>query len=52
MEIAKRGVDFDMEIEYHNRSDCHDVAYFYFDDLSALAKWCDYLVCASPGGDR
>jgi D-3-phosphoglycerate dehydrogenase len=50
MEIAKRAVGFDLEIGYHNRSERSDEAYSYFNDLSALAKWCDYLVCASPGG--
>jgi lactate dehydrogenase-like 2-hydroxyacid dehydrogenase len=50
MEIAKRAVGFDLEIGYHNRSERRDVTYSYFGDLPALAKWCDYLVCASPGG--
>ena len=50
MEIAKRAVGFDLEIGYHNRSERSDEAYAYFNDMSALAKWCDYLVCASPGG--
>ena len=51
MEIAKRATGFDLEIGYHNRSERNDLAYPYFDNLLALAKWCDYLVCASPGGD-
>jgi D-3-phosphoglycerate dehydrogenase len=51
IEIAKRAAGFDLEIGYHNRSERSDLAYLYFDNLPALAKWCDYLVCASPGGD-
>ena len=51
MEIAKRATGFDLEIGYHNRSQRSDVDYPYFDDLPTMAKWCDYLVCSSPGGD-
>jgi lactate dehydrogenase-like 2-hydroxyacid dehydrogenase len=51
MEIAKRATGFDLEIGYHNRSQRSDVDYPYFDDVPTMAKWCDYLVCSSPGGD-
>lgn len=51
MEIAKRATGFDLEIGYHNRSQRSDVDYPYFDDLPTMAKWCDYLICSSPGGD-
>ena len=50
MEIAKRAAGFDLEIGYHNRSQRSDVDYDYFANMQSLAKWCDYLVCASPGG--
>ena len=51
MEIAKRATGFDLEIGYHNRSQRSDVDYPYFDDVPTMAKWCDYLICSSPGGD-
>jgi lactate dehydrogenase-like 2-hydroxyacid dehydrogenase len=51
LEIAKRATGFDLEIGYHNRSKRNDLTYPYFDNLPALANWCDYLVCACPGGD-
>ena len=51
MEIAKRATGFDLEIGYHNRSQRSDVNYPYFDDVPTMAKWCDYLICSSPGGD-
>ena len=51
MEIAKRATGFNLEIGYHNRSQRSDVDYPYFDDVPTMAKWCDYLICSSPGGD-
>lgn len=51
MEITKRATGFDLEIGYHNRSQRSDVDYPYFDDVPTMAKWCDYLICSSPGGD-
>jgi lactate dehydrogenase-like 2-hydroxyacid dehydrogenase len=48
--IAKRAAGFDMAIGYHNRRPKEGVAHRYFDDLHALAEWCDVLVCAAPGG--
>ncbi|RZL83373.1 MAG: 2-hydroxyacid dehydrogenase, partial [Variovorax sp.] len=48
--IAKRAGGFDMEIGYHNRSAKADSPHRYFDNLKALAEWCDVLVCAAPGG--
>ncbi|WP_420998183.1 2-hydroxyacid dehydrogenase [Cupriavidus sp. 30B13] len=48
--IAQRGLGFDLEVGYHNRSPREDVPYRYFSDVSALAEWADYLVIATPGG--
>jgi len=48
--IAQRGLGFDMEIGYHNRSPRADVPFAYFDSVTALATWADYLVVATPGG--
>ncbi|MDM0114637.1 2-hydroxyacid dehydrogenase [Variovorax sp. J22R133] len=48
--IAKRAGGFDMPVGYHNRKPREGVAHRYFDSLADLAKWCDVLVCATPGG--
>lgn len=48
--IARRGEGFGMAIGYHNRRPKADVAHRYFDSPQALAAWCDFLVCAAPGG--
>ncbi|RYF80927.1 MAG: 2-hydroxyacid dehydrogenase [Comamonadaceae bacterium] len=48
--IAKRASGFDMEIGYHNRSPKAGVPHRYFDSPLALAQWCDFLICAAPGG--
>ncbi|GAB3106341.1 2-hydroxyacid dehydrogenase [Cupriavidus yeoncheonensis] len=48
--IARRGEGFDLEIGYHNRTARTDTTYRYFDSVSALAQWADYLVIATPGG--
>ncbi|MFJ1302858.1 2-hydroxyacid dehydrogenase [Pseudomonadota bacterium AL_CKDN230030165-1A_HGKHYDSX7] len=48
--IATRARAFRMEIGYHNRNPKAGSPYRYFDDVPALAAWCDVLVCAAPGG--
>ena len=48
--IARRGVAFDMQVGYHNRSRRPDVEHTYFDSVAALAEWSDCLVVATPGG--
>lgn len=48
--IARRASGFDMAIGYHNRSPRAGVPHRYFDSPLALARWCDFLVCAAPGG--
>ena len=45
---AARG--FDMEVGYHNRNAVTGSPYRYFDSLTELATWTDFLVCAAPGG--
>ncbi|MGO4325762.1 2-hydroxyacid dehydrogenase [Cupriavidus sp. 2TAF22] len=50
--IAQRGLGFDLEVGYHNRSPRDDVPYRYFGDVGALAQWADYLVIATPGGGQ
>ena len=49
-EIAKRALGFDMEIGYHSRSRNNQVDYKWFENITSLAKWCDYLMIAAPGG--
>ena len=48
--IAQRALGFEMEVGYHNRRPLPELPYRYFDDLPALAQWCDVLVVATPGG--
>ncbi|QEI08900.1 2-hydroxyacid dehydrogenase [Pigmentiphaga aceris] len=48
--IAHRAQAFRMQIGYHNRRPRPEFGYEYFDTLAALARWCDVLVCAAPGG--
>ncbi len=45
---AARG--FDMAVGYHNRRPVEGSPYRYFEDLTALAAWADFLVAATPGG--
>jgi D-3-phosphoglycerate dehydrogenase len=48
--LAKRAGGYDMQIGYHSRHPVADWSPRYFDDLTALAQWCDFLVVAVPGG--
>jgi D-3-phosphoglycerate dehydrogenase len=48
--LAKRAGGYDMEIGYHSRHAVVDWSPRYFDELIALAQWCDFLVVAVPGG--
>ena len=47
--IAKRAAAFGMHIRYHNRSK-KNLPYPYDPDVVALAKNCDLLLVATPGG--
>lgn len=49
-QIAKRALGFDMEIGYHSRTRRDETGYRWFDDIHALAAWCDFLVITAPGG--
>jgi lactate dehydrogenase-like 2-hydroxyacid dehydrogenase len=49
--IAARAEGFDMEIRYHNRRQSPDAPYPYERSLADLARWCDFLVVATSGGD-
>ena len=48
--IAKRATGFDMQLAYHNRHQIIDNQYTYFDNLTDLAIWADFLIVACPGG--
>ncbi|ASL48548.1 Glyoxylate/hydroxypyruvate reductase B [Burkholderia sp. AD24] len=48
--VARRGGGFDMEVGYHNRAPREGSPLRYFDSVTALARWCDFLVVATPGG--
>lgn len=48
--IASRAQAFRMQIGYHNRRARPEFDYAYFEDATVLARWCDVLVCAMPGG--
>lgn len=49
-QVAKRALGFDMEIGYHSRTRRDELGFQWFDDLPSLARWCDFLVIAAPGG--
>ena len=49
--IAKRcALGFDMTVSYHNRRPRNDLPYHYCASPSELARHCDYLIIATPGG--
>jgi lactate dehydrogenase-like 2-hydroxyacid dehydrogenase len=48
--IARRLAGFETTILYHNRNPRSDVPYEYVASLTEMAKRCDALVIASPGG--
>jgi D-3-phosphoglycerate dehydrogenase len=48
--VAQRGAGFEMETAYHNRRPREDEPMRYFESATALARWCDFLVVATPGG--
>ncbi len=49
--IAARAEGFDMDIRYHNRRQSPDATYAYERSLADLARWCDFLVVATAGGE-
>jgi lactate dehydrogenase-like 2-hydroxyacid dehydrogenase len=48
--MARRGAGFDMELGYHNRKPREGESMRYFESVTALAQWCDFLLIATPGG--
>jgi len=49
--IAARAEGFDMDIRYHNRRQVPDAPYPYEPSLAELARWCDFLMVATSGGE-
>jgi hydroxypyruvate reductase len=49
--IAARAEGFDMEIRYHNRRQSPDAPYAFEHSLAELARWCDFLMVATSGGE-
>lgn len=47
--IAQKLTPWNAEIVYHSRTK-KDVFYTYYDNLTAMAKDCDVLICVTPGG--
>lgn len=47
--IAHKLSPWNAKIVYHTRSK-KNVVYTYYDDLTAMAKDCDVLICITPGG--
>jgi lactate dehydrogenase-like 2-hydroxyacid dehydrogenase len=49
--IARRAESFNLRVAYQGPNRKTDVSWPYFSDPVALAKECDYLVAACPGGE-
>lgn len=48
--IARRAAGFEMQIGWHARTRRDDVPHPWFENVTALASWADFLVIAAPGG--
>lgn len=48
--IARRAEAFGVQVAYHNRKPVEGAPYRYFDDLIEMARACDILMVAIPGG--
>lgn len=49
-EFARRAQAFKMRVVYHGRTEQPFQPYQYYDDLEAMARDVDWLVCIAPGG--
>jgi lactate dehydrogenase-like 2-hydroxyacid dehydrogenase len=49
--IARRAEAFNLKIAYQGPNRKADLAWPYFPDVASLAKECDFLVAACPGGE-
>ena len=48
--IARRAAAFGLDVVYHGRTQQTDAPYLYYPTLIGMAKACDILVVAAPGG--
>lgn len=51
-QMARRAAGFDMEIGYTSRTRRDETGYRWFDDIQALAAWCDFLIVCAPAGPQ
>lgn len=49
--IARRLSGFDVELGYFSRNPKADSPYRHFENLAAMADWCDVLIVILPGGE-
>ena len=49
-QIAKRAQAFGLDVVYHGRKPQDDAPYLYYPTLVGMAKACDILMVAAPGG--
>lgn len=49
-EIAQRATAFGLDVVYHGRKPQDDAPYLYYPTLEGMAKACDILMVAAPGG--
>jgi lactate dehydrogenase-like 2-hydroxyacid dehydrogenase len=48
--IARRAAAFGLDIVYHGRNEQADAPYLYYPTLIGMARACDVLMIAAPGG--
>ena len=48
--VAKRCDAFDMNVVYYGPREKKDYSYKYYDDVTAMAQDCDFLMLTCPGG--
>jgi hydroxypyruvate reductase len=49
--IARRADGFEMDVRYHSRRTVNGVPWRHEPELAALARWADYLVVITAGGE-
>ena len=49
--VAKRCEAFEMNVVYYGPREKKDYAYKYYDDVTAMARDCDFLMLTCPGGE-
>lgn len=49
--VAKRCEAFEMNVVYYGPREKKDYSYKYYDDVTAMARDCDFLMLTCPGGE-